>query len=346
MRLASYAVSLLEGIKLYQTRILGIGSYHPEKRLTNLELEKMVETSDSWITERTGIKERRVSDPNRQEFPTDLAMKAAQKAMREAKCQPDEIELIIYASNTPELLLPNSACELQQKLGIKNQCPAFDLVAACSGFVYGLTLANSLIATGTYQKILVVGTEMLSSLVNWKDRATCILFGDGAGVAVVGRAGPSEKSRIFSTHLGAEGAGKESLWIPKGGCKEPLTKDNVEDPGRYITMVGGDIFKWAVRTLESSALKVLDTAGKKIEDVTWFIPHQANMRIISATATRLGVPMEKVLVNIEKFGNTSAATIPSALDEAIDQGKVKRGDLLLLDAFGAGLTYGAVLLEY
>ena len=306
----------------------------------------MVDTNDAWITERTGIKERRISDPKKAEFPTDLAHQAALKALAQARTSVDEIELIIYSSNTPEHLLPNSAIELQQKLGIKHQCGAFDLVAACSGFVYGLTLANSLIATGTYKKILVVGTEMLSSLVNWKDRGTCILFGDGSGVAVVGRASATDGSKILATHLGADGAGKCSLWIPLGGCKAPLTKDNVDSPERYITMVGGDIFKWAVRTLGNSALKVLESANKKIEDVDWFIPHQANLRIIQATANRLNIPMEKVLVNIERFGNTSAATIPTAMDEAIQQGKIKRGDLLLLDAFGAGLTYGAILLEY
>ncbi|MBT3981462.1 MAG: ketoacyl-ACP synthase III [Bacteriovoracaceae bacterium] len=330
----------------FRTKILAMGSNHPEKKLTNFDLEKMVDTNHEWIVERTGISERRISDRRKGELPSDMAAKATRQALDKANLNADEIDLIIYATNTPDNNLPNSAVQLQQKLGITNQCPAFDLTAACSGFVYGMSMADNLIKAGAYKKILVVGTEMLSNMVNWSDRSTCILFGDGAGVAVVGRASEGESSEILATKLGSDGSGKESLWIPNGGCAKPITEENVNDPDRYIQMVGQDIFKWAVRTLAKCAKTVLEDAGKTLADVDWFIPHQANMRIIQAAAKRLDIPQEKVIINIERFGNTSAATIPTAMDEAIEDGRIRRGDLILIDAFGAGLTYGASLLVY
>ncbi|MCP4913462.1 MAG: ketoacyl-ACP synthase III [Oligoflexia bacterium] len=328
------------------TKIISTGMYVPERIMTNFDLEKMVDTSDEWIFERTGIKSRRISSTEGGEFPTDMAQKATWKALESAGLEPNDIDMIIFASVTPDQKLPNSANLLQQKLGITNKCACMDIAVACSGFVYGVNMANSFIKTGMAKKVLVVGSEMLSTEVDWSDRSICILFGDGCGVAIVGEADEGDTSRILSTHLGSDGSGKEFFNQPVGGAIEPITEQHLKDKSHYMRMKGGEMFKVATRTLAENARIVLEKAGKTLDDVDWIVPHQANVRIIETTAKLLGAPMEKVIVNIGDYGNTSAATVPIAFHEAIQDGRIKRGDLVLFDAFGAGLTFGATLLTY
>lgn len=328
-------------------KILGTGIYLPKKVMTNFDLEEMVDTNDQWIYERTGIKERRICSKDGGEFPTDMAHKAAVDALKQANLEPNDIDMIIFASVTPDQKLPNSASLLQQKLGITNKCASMDIAVACSGFVYGVNMANSFIMTGMATNVLVVGSEMLSTEVDWSDRSICILFGDGCGVAVVGRnENPEDQSEILATHLGSDGSGKEFFNQPVGGAIEPITAQHLEENSHYMRMKGGEMFKVATRTLAQNARIVLNKAGMTLDDVDWIVPHQANIRIIETTAKILGAPMEKVIVNINKYGNTSAATVPIAFHEAIAEGKIKRGDIVLFDAFGAGLTFGATLLRY
>lgn len=329
-----------------QTKILGTGIYLPKKVLTNFDLEKMVDTSDEWIFERTGIKSRRISSTDGGEFPTDMAEKAAWQALEAARLEPNDIDMIIFASVTPDQKLPNSASLLQQKLGITNKCASMDIAVACSGFVYGVNMANSFIRTGMAKHVLVVGSEMLSTEVDWSDRSICILFGDGCGCAILGRSDAGESSDILATHLGSDGSGKEFFNQPVGGAIEPITEQHLKDKSHYMRMKGGEMFKVATRTLADNARVVLKEAGLTLDDVDWIVPHQANIRIIETTAKLLGAPMEKVIVNIGDYGNTSAATVPIAFHEAIKDGRIKRGDLVLFDAFGAGLTFGATLLRY
>tara|TARA_R110002072_G_scaffold1989_2_gene16335 strand:+ start:57890 stop:58903 length:1014 start_codon:yes stop_codon:yes gene_type:complete len=328
------------------TKILGTGIYLPEKIMTNFDLEKIVDTNDQWIYERTGIKSRRISSTEGGEFPTDMAEKASWKALQAAGLEPNDIDMIIFASVTPDQKLPNSASLLQQKLGITNKCASLDIAVACSGFVYGMNMANSFIKTGMAKKILVVGSEMLSTEVDWTDRSICILFGDGCGVAIVGQAEEGEASKIHATHLGSDGSGKEFFNQPVGGAIEPITETHLKERTHFMRMKGGEMFKVATRTLADNARVVLERSGKTLDDVDWIVPHQANIRIIETTAKLLGAPMEKMIVNIQDYGNTSAATVPIAFHEAIQDGRIKRGDLVLFDAFGAGLTFGATLLTY
>ncbi|MEK6625749.1 MAG: beta-ketoacyl-ACP synthase III [Bdellovibrionota bacterium] len=330
----------------YQTKILGTGIYIPKRILTNTELEKMVETNDQWIVERTGIKERRICSPDGGEFPTDMAYHATQQALKAANLIANDIDMILFGSVTPDMKLPNSASILQTKLGITNKCACLDLAAACSGFVYGLNMAHAMIQTGMIKTALVIGSEMLSREVNWKDRSICILFGDGCGVALVGRAPEGDPSTIFSTYLGADGTGKEFFDQPIGGAVTPITAQHLLEGSHLMKMKGGEMFKVATRTLAQCARYVLDEAKMSLEQVDWLIPHQANLRIIETTGKILGIPESKVIINIQKYGNTSAATVPIAFHEAITEGKIKRGDIVLLDAFGAGLTFGSTLLRY
>lgn len=331
---------------MYESKILGTGMYVPKKVVTNKDLESIVETSDQWIAERTGIRERRICSTEGGEFPTDMALYATKDALKAAGLEPNDIDMIIFASVTPDVKLPNSACILQVKLGITNNCTCLDISVACSGFVYGVNMANSFIKTGMCKNVLVVGSEMLSREVNWKDRNTCILFGDGCGVAIVGRAEANSPSKILATILNSDGTGGEFFDQPIGGAVAPITAEHITEGTHFMQMKGKEMFKVATRTLAENGKKVLEMGGVKLEDVSWVVPHQANIRIIETTANLLGVSMDKMIVNIDKYGNTSAATVPIAFHEAIQDGRIKRGDLVVFDAFGAGLTAGATLLRY
>ncbi|MFG1500849.1 beta-ketoacyl-ACP synthase III [Halobacteriovorax sp. XZX-3] len=329
-----------------KVKIKGTGIYAPKEVRTNVDLESMVETSDEWIYERTGIRQRHICSTEGGEWPSDMAYHATQDALKAANLEPNDIDMIIFASVTPDYKLPNTACILQQKLGITNKCAAIDIAAACSGFVYGLNMVTGLIRMGAIKNALVVGSEMLSREVNWEDRNTCILFGDGCGVAIVGANEDGDDSDILSLELGADGAGKEFFDQPVGGAVDPITSQHLNERTHFMQMKGKEMFRVATRTLAENAKKVLEKAGKDLEEVDWLIPHQANVRIIETTGKLLGINPEKVIVNIDKYANTSAATVPIAMHEAIVDGRIKRGQLLLLDAFGAGLTSGATLLRY
>lgn len=322
-------------------KILATGSYVPEKILTNADLEKMVETSDEWITERTGIKERRIIDKSQN--LSDLAFEAAKKAIEKAKIQANEIDVIIVATVSGEMPFPATACFLQKKLGIS--AVAFDISAACSGFLYGLTIAKSFIEAGTYKTALLIGSEALSRITDWNDRNTCVLFGDGAGAMILQACDDKEESDILSVSLAADGTYTNLLNIPAGGSATPTTVETVQQKLHYIKMSGKEVFKLAVCRMTEAAQKALELAGKKDEDISLYIPHQANLRIIEAVGKRLGVQKEKVYVNVHKYGNMSAATTIIALDEAINSGKLKKGNLITIMAFGGGLTWGAAVLK-
>jgi 3-oxoacyl-[acyl-carrier-protein] synthase-3 len=333
-------------MKTYEVKVLGTGMYAPKKIVTNKDLESIVETSDEWIFTRTGIRERRICSTEGGEWPTDMAYHATLDALKAANLQPNDIDFIIFGSVTPDVKLPNSACILQVKLGITNNCACLDISVACSGFVYGTNLANSMIKTGLAKTVLVVGSEMLSREVNWKDRNSCILFGDGCGVAIYGRAEEGSESKILSSVLSSDGTGGEFFDQPVGGAVTPITNAHIEEGTHFMQMKGKEMFKVATRTLAENGKKCLEMAGISLDQVDWVVPHQANIRIIETTASLLGVSMDKMIVNIDKYGNTSAATVPIAFHEAVADGRIKRGDIVLFDAFGAGLTAGATLLKY
>jgi 3-oxoacyl-[acyl-carrier-protein] synthase-3 len=333
-------------MKTYEVKVLGTGMYAPKKVLTNADLEKIVETNDEWIFERTGIRERRICSTEGGEFPTDMAYHASMDALKAANLVPNDIDLILFASVTPDVKLPNSASILQVKLGITNNCGCLDIAAACSGFVYGFNMATAMIKTGMVKNVLVIGSEMLSREVNWKDRNSCILFGDGCGVAIVGRAEAESSSKVFSSVLSADGTGGEFFDQPIGGAVTPITAQHILDDAHFMQMKGKEMFKVATRTLAENAQKVLTEAGLTLADVNWVVPHQANIRIIETTAKLIGMDMDRMIVNIDRYGNTSAATVPMAFHEAITDGRIKRGDIVIFDAFGAGLTAGATLLRY
>lgn len=320
--------------------------YAPKKVMTNFDLEKIVETNDEWIFERTGIRERRICSTEGGEFPTDMAFHATQDALKAANLTPNDIDFIIFASVTPDAKLPNSASILQVKLGITNNCACLDIAAACSGFVYGFNMASAMIKTGMIRNALIIGSEMLSREVNWKDRNSCILFGDGCGVAIIGRAEEGSESKVYSSVLNADGRGGEYFDQPVGGAVTPITAKHLEEETHFMQMKGKEMFKVATRTLAENAQKVLDDAGLTLADVNWVVPHQANIRIIETTAKLIGMEMDRMIVNIDRYGNTSAATVPIAFHEAIADGRIKRGDVVLFDAFGAGLTAGATLIKY
>jgi 3-oxoacyl-[acyl-carrier-protein] synthase-3 len=322
--------------------ISGLGVHVPERVLTNYDLERMVDTSDAWIIERTGIRERRLAAPG--ECTSDLAVKAARKALDAAGLPAAAVELIIVATATPDMLFPATACLVQDRLGAR-QAAAFDLEAGCSGFIYGLAVGAQFIRAGAYKNVLVIGADTLSKITNWKDRATCVLFGDGAGAAVLQ---PVEPPRgILSVYLRADGSGADLLKLPAGGSRLPASAETVRGDLHYLAMNGREIFKFAVRAMGEAAVEALRRAGIRQEEVDCFIPHQANIRIIDALAKRLSLPPDKVVVNVDRYGNTSAASIPLALYEAVSAGKVKPGESLVLAvAFGAGLTWGALVLRY
>lgn len=316
------------------SRIVGTGSYLPEKILSNHDLEKMVETSDQWIQDRTGIKKRHIVADN--ETTTDLAFNAAEKAIEAAGINNDDIDLIIVATTTPTRIFPSTAALVQQKLNISG-CPAFDVQAVCTGFVYALTVADKFIKSGSVKNALVIGAESLSRIVDWTDRNTCVLFGDGSGAVVLQA---SEETGILSTHIHSDGRYNELLSVPTGpGSAE-------SDIAPYIEMQGNDVFKVAVRTLSSIVDETLAANKLNKHDIDWLIPHQANIRIIQATAKKLSMSMDHVVVTVHEHGNTSAASIPLALDTAVRDGRIQRGEMLLLEAFGGGFTWGSTLLKF
>lgn len=325
-----------------KTRILGTGSYLPERVLTNKDLEKKVDTSDKWIVARTGIRERRLA--SRHQATSDLALQAALPALEEAKMKAKDLDLILVATCTPDSPMPSTACHLQNLLGAK-KAAALDLNAACSGFVYGLTVADAMIRSGAAGNCLLVGAEIFSRFVNWSDRGTCILFADGAGAVVMAPSGRS-RSELLSTHLYADGAQADLLKIPALGSRKPATPAALEKNQHTVHMKGNETFKLAVKGMAQAAQQALKESGLAVDDIDLFIPHQANIRIIEATAKRLKMPMSRVMVNIDRYGNTSAASIPIALDEAVRRRRIKRGDVILLDAFGAGFTWGSALLRW
>ncbi len=319
-----------------------MGSFVPSHRMTNLDLEKIVDTSDEWIRTRTGIRERRICQKD--ETNSDMAVAAGRRALEMAGIKPSEIDLLLVATVTPDYRLPSASCIVQQKLGLENAA-TMDILAACAGFIYGLSTAEVYIKCGKFKRILVVGVEKLSSITDYTDRNTCVLFGDGAGAAVVI---PTEEDRgLLSTFMKSDGRLGELLWIPDGGSKAPIQDINMNNSHQvFIKMNGSEVFKHAVRQMEDASRRVLDEAGLTTADVDWLIPHQANYRIISSTAKRLGLSMNKVYVNIEKYGNTSSASVPIALDEAIHNGKVKEGNIILMAAFGGGLTWAAAAYKW
>ncbi|MGI9203951.1 MAG: beta-ketoacyl-ACP synthase III [Woeseiaceae bacterium] len=319
------------------SRIAGTGRYLPERVLTNADLEKIVETSDEWIRTRTGIEQRHVA--GEEENTSDLCVEAAKVAIEDAGVTAADIDLIVIGTTSPDLIFPNIATIVQHKMGIP-ACAAFSVEAACTGFIYALSSADKFIRSGDTKCALVIGAEIITKLIDWEDRSTCVLFGDGAGAVVLQ---PADEPGIVSTHLGADGQYKDLLYYPVG-VSNNLAAAGVGDS--RIMMSGNEVFKVAVRTLGAVAQEALDANGLGLDDVDWLIPHQANLRIIQATAKRLGLPMEKVIQTVQIHGNTSAASVPLALDVGIRDGRIKRGQTLLLEAFGGGFTWGSVLLKY
>lgn len=324
--------------------IIGTGSYMPARVLTNHDLEKLVETSDEWITTRTGIKERRIAAPD--ETTSDMAAEAARRALHTAGVKPEEVDLIIVATVTPDMFFPSTACFVQKKIGATNAV-GFDISAACSGFLYALQTARHFINGGPRKTALVIGAEKLSSLINWTDRNTCVLFGDGAGAAVIRWDDqPDAPGRVISSFMGTDGNLADLLKVPGGGTALPITAENVHLRPNTIHMEGRETFKHAVTRMCQASEKALKEAGLTAQDVKLVIPHQANARIISVIAERLGVPEERTFINLDKYGNTSAATIPVCLDEANRSGRIQRGDILLLVAFGGGFTWASSVIRW
>jgi len=321
--------------------ILGTGTALPDKVLTNQDFERMVDTSDQWITERTGIKERRQAAPH--ETTSMLCVQAARKALDMARVGPEDLDLIICATISPDMPLPATAAFIQRDLGARPVC-AFDLAAACSGFLFGMTVADQFITTGKIRYALVIGAELLSRYVDYQDRDTCVLFGDGAAAGVMGLVEPP--SGILAEEMHTDGTGADQLYIPAGGTAKPASHETVEGREHYIKMKGNELFKVAVRSMEEVSRRVMEKAGVSPEELDLFIPHQANQRINNAVQQRLGVGPEKVYSNISRIGNTSSASIPICLDECVRSGRVKKGDLILMSAFGAGVTWGAVLMRW
>ncbi len=323
-----------------RARITGTGSYTPEKILTNADLETMVATSDEWITERTGIRERRIAAAG--EACSDLAVKAGERALAAAGVRPDDLDLILLATCTGDYPLPATACLIQHQLGA-TKAAACDLSAACCGFVYALSMADAYVRTGM-RHVLVIGAEVMSAITDWTDRNTCILFGDGAGAAVVS-AGEEDRG-ILSTHLRSDGGLWELIAVPGGGSRMPPSEKVVAERLNCIKMKGNETFKVAVRMLEEIARETLAANGARVEDLDLYVPHQANVRILKAVADRLGLPLGKVMLNLDRYGNTSAASIPIALDEAVRQKRITDGSLVMLGAFGAGLTWASALIRW
>ena len=319
------------------SRIAGTGTYLPERVLTNAELERLVDTTDAWIQERTGIRERHIAADG--ETTGDLALKAAQAALEAAGVTAAEVDLLVVGTTTPDVIFPSTACLVQHRLGA-NGCPAFDVNAACSGFIYALSIADKYVRAGASKCALVIGAETLTRMLDWNDRGTVVLFGDGAGAVVLK---PDTEAGVMSTHIHADGAYGNLLYNPVGVSKGFTDEKN---HGVRVMMTGNEVFKVAVKTLDAVVEETLAANGLDKSAIDWLIPHQANLRIISATAKRLAMPMERVIVTVDVHGNTSSASVPMALDTAVRSGKVKRGELLLLEAFGGGFTWGSALIRY
>jgi len=318
-------------------RIIGTGGYLPDNVMTNHDLEKMVETSDQWIRERTGIEQRHIAADD--ETTVDLAEKASRSAIEAAGIDPSDIDLIVFATSTPDKIFPSSACILQARLDIHG-CPAFDIQAVCTGFIYALAIAEKFIQSGSVRTALVVGAEVFSRILNWQDRDTCVLFGDGAGAVILQA---DDETGILSSHIHADGKYENLLWVPHGVGDG---FDQVKAGKAFVEMRGNEVFKIAVNTLGRIVDETLDANDMEKSDIDWLVPHQANIRIITATARKLKMSMEQVVVTVNKHGNTSAASVPLALDVAVRDGRIKRGELLLLEAFGGGFTWGSVLVRY
>ena len=322
--------------------IVGTGSYVPERVLTNADLSKIVDTTDEWITTRTGIKERRIAAKD--EFTSDMAAKAAIAAMEQAKIDPKEIDLILLATATPDMVFPATACFVQTKIGAVNAA-CLDVSAACAGFLFAVEIAQQFITSHTYETVLVIGAEKLTSITNWTDRNTCVLFGDGAGAAILKHRGGGAHG-VISTYIGSDGQYADILFMPGGGCRTPITKENADQQLMTIHMTGKEVYKQAVTAMLNAAKKALSQAGLTIDDIACVIPHQANLRIIDAIADRLGIAREKVFVNLDRYGNTSAAAVAIALDEAHRSGRFKKGDYILMVVFGGGLTWASTVIEW
>jgi len=328
-------------MKIRKTRIAGTGSYIPEKVLTNADLEKMVDTSDEWISTRTGIKERRIADKN--QAASDLAYEASKKAIEAAQIEPEELDMIIVATITPDMIFPATACILQKRLGVEG-IVAFDLEAACSGFLYGISIGSQFIATGMYNTILVVAAETLSKIIDWKDRNTCVIFADGAGAGILR---PSiDDSQIISSYLGADGSGANLVGVPAGGSRLPASLETIKNRQHYMKMKGNELFKRAVKVMVQAIDISLERGGLTYKDVDFFISHQANIRIINAVTKRIGLNKDKVYINLDQCGNMSAASVAVALDQAVREGKIKKGDRVLLTCFGGGLTWASLVLKW
>ncbi|MBU1913159.1 MAG: ketoacyl-ACP synthase III [Candidatus Omnitrophica bacterium] len=323
-----------------QAGILGLGCYLPSMKVTNRDLEKMVDTSDEWIMTRTGIKERRIAP--KESAASDLGLEAARVAIKDAGLKPEDIDLIIVATVTGDMAFPSTSCIIQDKLGAHNVA-AFDINAACSGFIFGIITAKQFVDSGLYKNVLVIGTEKMTSLVDWQDRSTCVLFGDGAGACVIGK---SDERQIVSYFIGCDGSGSNLLRLPAGGSRIPATEETVKNKLHFLKMEGNEVFKLAVKVMADAANKAITTAGLLCSDIDLLIPHQANIRILLAVAKKIGLPEEKIFLNIEKYGNMSSASTAVALAEASKEGRIKKGDNVCLVAFGSGLTYGAVVIKW
>lgn len=323
---------------MQKARIIGTGAYLPQKVLTNKDLEKMVDTSDEWIVTRTGMRERRIAAQD--EYTSDMGLKAAKKAIEKAKIDPNSIDLILVATLTPDFTFPSTACLIQSALGI--DAAAVDIQAACTGYIYGLSIAKAFVESGLYRTVLIVAAEKLSSIVDYEDRSTSILFGDGASACIVSDKGPGLVIRDVT--LGSDGDQADILKMPAGGSRNPASMHTIDQKMHYIQMGGREVFKHAVRRMETSSKECIDKAGLKESDINWLVPHQANIRIIDAIAKRFEVPSERVFITVDKYGNTSASSVGIALDELLEEKEIASGDNILLTAFGAGLTWGSTVL--
>jgi 3-oxoacyl-[acyl-carrier-protein] synthase-3 len=328
--------------KVKSVKIVGTGNYFPKDILTNHDLEKMVDTSDEWITARTGIKERHIAKDD--ESTGDMAIEAAKKALKDAKLKPKDLELILVATITPDMFFPSTACLIQAKLGAK-KAAIFDIAAACTGYIYGMSIASSMIKCGDFNNCLLIGAEKLTSITDWEDRNTCVLFGDGAGASVLK---PTEENKrgLISSYLGGDGNLGYLLHLPAGGSRNPASHETIEKGLHYVKMKGSELFKIAVKKMTEASQVALEKVGLGCKDVDLLVPHQANVRIIKAVAKRLGLAEEKVYLNIEKYGNMSSASTATALNEAVESGRVKKGDIIVLTAFGGGLTWGAAVIKW